>query len=73
MRKYASTAHKFLDIVGSHRRIVVGSHAQIVIDDNRGNRMFISHVMWKIFIERHADIEQLTDLSSSSIQDQEIW
>ena len=54
MRKYAltSTAYKFLDI-----RIIVGSlsHVQIVIDDNRGNHMFIS--TWKTFIKRLADIK----------------
>ncbi|KYM86341.1 hypothetical protein ALC53_04141 [Atta colombica] len=49
MKKYASasTAYKFLDI-----GIIVGfiSHVQIVINNNGGNRMFIS--TYKTFIER---------------------
>ncbi|KAG5309967.1 MOS1T transposase, partial [Pseudoatta argentina] len=58
MREYAltSTAYKFLDI-----GIVVGSisRVQITIGDNRSNRMFIPRATWKMFIERHADIERL--------------
>ena len=56
MRKYALTVYKFLDI-----GTVVGSmsHMQIAISDIRGNRMFIPHDMWKMFIERHTDIERL--------------
>ena len=69
MKKYALTTYffKFLDI-----GIVVGSvsHMQIAFGDNRGNRMFTPHAMWKMFIEIHADIKRLMQSTvPSSIQD----
>jgi len=47
------------------------SSVEIVISDNRGNQIILLHAMWEIFIERHANIEQVLQspaLSSLAIQ-----
>jgi len=54
--------------------ISVGSvfSVEIVISDNRGNQIILLHATWEVFIERHANIEQLLQfpaLSSLAIQD----
>ena len=63
------TAYKYLDI-----GISVGlmSYVKIVIGDNRGNRIILSHTTWKAFIERCVNVERLvqsTVSSSLTIQD----
>jgi len=61
------TAYKYLDI-----GISVGLmfYIKIVISDNRGNRIILSHMTWKAFIERRANVEQLMQSTSSlTIQD----
>ncbi|KAL6255468.1 hypothetical protein P5V15_013805 [Pogonomyrmex californicus] len=57
-RRFAltSTAYKYLDI-GINVGLV--SYVELRIGDNRGNQILLPYIMWKTFIEKRVDIEQL--------------
>ncbi|KAL6256779.1 hypothetical protein P5V15_011718 [Pogonomyrmex californicus] len=64
-----STAYKYLDI-GINMGPV--SYVELRINDNRGNQILLLYVMWKTFIEKRVNIEQLVQSiapSSLSIHD----
>ncbi|XP_011686425.1 PREDICTED: uncharacterized protein LOC105449122 [Wasmannia auropunctata] len=64
-RRFAltTTNFKYLDI-----GISVGSisHVEILIGDNRGNYIILPYGMWRMFIERRMNIEQLLQSSVPS-------
>jgi len=53
---FINTLYKYLDI-----EINMGlmSYVKIVIDDNGGNRIILSHTIWKASIEKGANVERL--------------
>jgi len=61
-----TTSYKYVDV-----GISVGpvSSVEIVIGDNHGiNQIIMLHAMWEMFIEKHANIEQLPHFITSDLR-----
>lgn len=63
------TAYKYLDIGISVGPVPI---VEIILGDNKGNQIILTHATWTAFIERRADVERLlqsTIASSLSLRD----